>query len=82
MYITMLTLRSFRLDQVMGHGAGARQEVAEVLGVLAVRLEAGQVEQVVRLERSQAESCVRCRRLVAPPGEELCSRCLAVLETL
>ena len=58
------------------------QEVAEVLGVLAVRLESCQQEEVVRLERSEAGSCVRCRRLVAPPGEELCSRCGAVLQTL
>ena len=60
----------------------ATQEVAEVLGVLDVRLEPGQQEEVVRLESSQAGSCVRCRRLLAPPGEELCSRCRAVLQTL
>ena len=60
----------------------ASQEVAEVLGVLAVSLEVGQVEQVVRLDRSQAGPCVRCRRLVAPAGQELCPRCLAVIQTL
>ena len=61
----------------------ASQEVAEVLGVLGVRLEPGQVEQVVKLERSQAGPCVRCRRLVVDtPGEELCSRCQDVVQTL
>lgn len=58
------------------------EEVAEVLGVLGARLELGQLEQVVRLEKSRAGPCVRCRRLVAPPDEELCSRCRAVLDTL
>ena len=60
----------------------ASEEVAEVLGVLGVKLEVGEVEEVVRLERSQARPCVRCRRLVAASGEELCSRCRAVIDTV
>ena len=57
-------------------------EMAEVLGVLSARVEAGEREEVVEVRRSEAGSCLRCRRLVASPGQELCDRCRRVVEML
>ena len=50
-------------------------QVAEVLGVLRVRLEPGDQVTVVSVSRSSGAACVRCRRLTSAPGQELCDRC-------
>ena len=57
-------------------------QVAEVLGVLRVKIISGDREGVIRMTRSQDDNCVRCRRLTAPSGQELCGRCDQVIREL
>ena len=57
-------------------------QVAEVLGVLRVKIISGDSEGVIRMTRSQDDNCVRCRRLTAPSGQELCGRCDDVVREL
>ena len=60
----------------------APDQVAEVLGVLRVKIISGDSEGVIRMTRSQDDNCVRCRRLTAPSGQELCARCDDVVREL
>ena len=56
------------------------KEIAEVLGVLRVSLtitEEG--TNVKKMDKGLGFNCLRCRRLLAEEGEELCSRCAAVV---
>ena len=57
-------------------------QVAEVLGVLRVKIISGDNDEVIRMTRSQDDNCVRCRRLTAPSGQELCNRCDDVVREL
>ena len=56
------------------------KEIAEVLGVLRVSLTITEEEtNVKKMEKGLGFNCLRCRRLLAEEGEELCSRCAAVV---
>ena len=53
-------------------------QLGEPLGLLEAAVEAGTEAAVVRVNQARgAQLCLRCRRLTAPPGRELCSRCEA-----
>ena len=62
--------------------AVAADQVAEVLGVLRVKIVSGDNDEVIKMTRSQDDNCVRCRRLTAPSGQELCARCDDVVREL
>ena len=62
--------------------AAAADQVAEVLGVLRVKIVSGDNDEVIRMTRSQDDNCVRCRRLAASSGQELCARCDDVIREL
>ena len=56
------------------------KEIAEVLGVLRVSLTITEGEtNVKKMDKGLGFNCLRCRRLLAEEGEELCSRCSAVV---
>ena len=57
------------------------KEIAEVLGVLRVSLTITEEEKtnVKKMDKGLGFNCLRCRRLLAEEGEELCSRCSAVV---
>ena len=57
-------------------------QVAEVLGVLRVRITPGDSDSVLQMSRSLYDICVRCRRRTAPSGQELCGRCDDVVREL
>ena len=73
---------SLRPEMAQRLEAMSPDQVAEVLGVLRVKIISGDSEGVIRMTRSQDDNCVRCRRLTAPSGQELCGRCDDVVREL
>ena len=73
---------SLRPEMAQRLEAVTSDQVAEVLGVLRVKIISGDREGVIRMTRSQDDNCVRCRRLTAPNGQELCCRCDEVIREL
>ena len=73
---------SLRPETAQRLEAVSSDQVAEVLGVLRVKIISGDNEGVIRMTRSQDDNCVRCRRLTAPSGQELCGRCDDVVREL
>ena len=57
-----------------------QNQVAEILGVVNVQVDRKNENQSsVEVKKAEGSNCLRCRRMVACPGEELCSRCQEVV---
>ena len=71
----VVTLPSHLMHLLAGQSS---VQLGEPLGLLEAAVEAGTEAAVVQVNQARgAQLCLRCRRLTAPPGRELCTRCEA-----